>query len=429
MACNTTYAASTRTAFVDIDIDPKQLVLVGAQARALHEGGSDSLLLLLYPLLHSPALEQFFSSTFRFQTHNHYLTTSQRLSPLPYPPQNSSSARPPSCTISHTTQKDTTMSPPTTTTIPITLSISSPRPDTCPNAQPEIVSTHALNNAIQVLEFTLLTFVVLRLLARYASIGALVGLSLIIGGFLYDIGVGFPGVDAATTTTILESTVECAASGRSHSTTLWILSAALAVFMLLALIIDHRRRSMPRHSSLTTSYRPLVGRMLVIDKPITSSAEGVRVRDHPLNSMTIITTTGNSIARHHLIRTKLAGTLLGLIFLAILLPLALAADPQVNFEVAGRSAQGGDDVSPIWITYYSTTTTWLPAVTVTAPPVLNSSPMPTGSMDGTAAGTDGLGSSMPGGSWLSVHVCTEVEQAVCPIVEGRKTGVPHASVA
>lgn len=73
MACNTTYAASTRTAFVDIDIDPKQLVLVGAQARALHEGGSDSLLLLLYPLLHSPALEQFFSSTFRFQTHNHYM--------------------------------------------------------------------------------------------------------------------------------------------------------------------------------------------------------------------------------------------------------------------------------------------------------------------------------------------------------------------
>jgi hypothetical protein len=32
MACNTTYAASTRTAFVDIDIDPKQLALVGAQA-------------------------------------------------------------------------------------------------------------------------------------------------------------------------------------------------------------------------------------------------------------------------------------------------------------------------------------------------------------------------------------------------------------
>jgi hypothetical protein len=198
--------------------------------------------------------------------------------------------------------------------------------------------------------------------------------------------------------------------------------------MLLALIIDHRRRSMPRHSSLTTSYRPLVGRMLVIDKPITSSAEGVRVRDHPLNSMTIITTTGNSIARHHLIRTKLAGTLLGLIFLAILLPLALAADPQVNFEVTERSAQGGEsgDVSPIWITYYSTTTTWLLAVTVTAPPVLSSSPTPTGSADETAAGTNWPGSPS---SERSGHVCIEVEQAVCPIVEGRKTGVPHASVA
>jgi hypothetical protein len=322
------------------------------------------------------------------------------------------------------------MSPPTTTTIPITLSISSPRPDTCPNAQPEIVSTHALNNAIQVLEFTLLTFVVLRLLARYASIGALVGLSLIIGGFLYDTGVGFPGVDAATTTTILESAVECAASGRSQSTTLWILSAALTV-LVLALVTGHRRRSMPGPSKSLTTYRPLVGRMLVIDKPVTSSSVEGGVRDQPLNSMTIITTTGNSIARHHLIRTKLAGTLLGLVFLAILLPLALAADPQVNFEVTERSAaaaQGREsgDVSPIWITYYSTTTTWLSAVTVTAPPVLNSSPMPTGSMDGTAAGTNWPGSPS---SERSGHVCIEVEQAVCPIVEGRKTGVPHASVA
>jgi hypothetical protein len=144
---------------------------------------------------------------------------------------------------------------------------------TCPDSQPTTAtSPHALNNAIQVLEFTLLTFVVLRLLVRFVSTGALVGLSLIIGGFLYDIGVGFPGVEAATTTTILESAVESAASKRPRSTTLWILSAALAVFMLLALIIGHRRRSMPRHSSLTTSYRPLVGRMLIIDKPITSSS-------------------------------------------------------------------------------------------------------------------------------------------------------------
>jgi hypothetical protein len=318
------------------------------------------------------------------------------------------------------------MSPSTTTTIPITLSISSPRPNTCPNAQPEIVSPHVLNNAIQVLEFALLTSVVLRLLARYASIGALVGLSLIIGGFLWDLGVGFPGVDATTTTTILESTVEYAASGRPRYTTLWILCLALSV-LVLALVTRHLHRCLPGPSRSLTTYHPLVGRMLIIDKPVTSSsAEGARVRDHPLNSMTIITTTGNSIARHHLIRTKLAGTLLGLIFLAILIPVALAADPQVDFEVAERSAQGGDDVSPIWTTYYSTTTTWLLAVTVTAPPVLSSSPTPTGSADETAAGTNWPGSPS---SERSGHVCIEVEQAVCPIVEGRKTGVPHASVA
>jgi hypothetical protein len=219
-----------------------------------------------------------------------------------------------------------------------------------------------------------------------------------------------------------------------HSTTLWILFAALAV-LVLALVTRHLHRCLRRPSKSLTTYRPLVGRMLIIDKPVTSSSvEGGRVRDHPLNSLTVITTTGNSIARHHLIRTKLAGTLLGLVFLAILLPLAFAADPQVNFEVAGRSAQaaqGGEsgDVSPIWITYYSTTTTWLSAVTVTAPPVLGASSTGTGSTDGTAAGTDGLGSSVLGGSGSSVHVCTEVEQAVCPIVEGRKTGMPHASVA
>jgi hypothetical protein len=146
-----------------------------------------------------------------------------------------------------------------------------------------------------------------------------------------------------------------------------------------------------------------------------------------LNIMTIITATGNIIARHHLIWTKLAGTLLGLIFLAILIPVAFAVDPSPEVtERSAAAAQGGDDVSPIWITYYSTTTTWLPAVTVTAPPVLDPSPMPTGSTDGTAAGTNWPGSPS---SERSGHVCIEVEQAVCPIVEGRKTGVPHASVA
>ena len=325
------------------------------------------------------------------------------------------------------------MSPPTTTTIPITLSISSPRPNTCPNSQPTTAtSPHALDNAIQVLEFALLTSVVLCLLARYASIGALVGLSLIVGRLSHDLGIGLHGVNAATiasTTTVLESAVESAASGRPRSTTLWILCLALSV-LVLALVTRRLHRCLPGPSRSLTTYHPLVGRILIIDKPVTSSSMEGGVRDQPLNSMTTITTTGNVVARHHLIRTKLAGTLLGLIFLAMLLPVALAADPQLDFEVAWRSAsavQGREsgDVSPIWITYYSTTTTWLLAVTVTAPPVLSSSPTPTGSADEIAAGTNWPGSPS---SERSGHVCIEVEQAVCPIVEGRKTGVPHASV-
>jgi hypothetical protein len=72
MACDLYYAASTRTAFVDIDIDPKQLALVGAQARALHEGGSDSLLLLL--LFHL-LIHQHSNSSFRRPSDSKLTTT------------------------------------------------------------------------------------------------------------------------------------------------------------------------------------------------------------------------------------------------------------------------------------------------------------------------------------------------------------------
>lgn len=253
--------------------------------------------------------------------------------------------------------------------------------DTCPDSQHTTASTHALNHAIQVLEFTFLTFVVLGLLVRYASIGALVGLSLIVGGVLHDFGIGLHGVDAATTTakTVLESAGDCAASGRPHSV-LWSLAAALTV-LVLALVTVHLHRCLPESKNTTTS-----------------------------NNRTLP------------VRTNLAGTLSILTVLAILIPMAFAADPKSNIELTKRSAaaaaDGGDDISPIWITYYSTTTTWLPAVTVTAPPVLGASPTPTMSTDVTAAETDWLG--VPISTGLG-HVCTEVEQAVCPIVEGRKT--------
>jgi hypothetical protein len=251
------------------------------------------------------------------------------------------------------------------------------------DSQPMTASTHALDNAVQVLEFAFLTFVVLGLLVRYASIGALVGLSLIVGGFLHDFGIGLHGVDAATTTTVLESAGECAASGQTRSTGFWVLSTALAV-LVVALVTGHLQRCMPE-SNNTTTFR----------------------------------------STRHTTRTKLACTLLVVTSLAVLIPMAFAADPTSNPEMMKRSpaaaAQGDDDVSPIWVTYYSTTMTWLPAVTVTAPPIPGSSPMPTPtkSTDFTVTETDWVGSSPISG--ISGHICTELEQAVYPIVEGRKT--------
>jgi hypothetical protein len=254
--------------------------------------------------------------------------------------------------------------------------------DTCPDNQPMTASTHALDNAVQVLEFAFLTFVVLGLLVRYASIGALVGLSLIVGGVLYDFGIGLHGVDAAAATAT-EPAGECVASGRTRYTTTLLALSVACVVLVLALVAGHLHRCLPESKN---------------------------------------TTSGNN--KTPLIRSELAGALLLLTLLAVLIPMAFAADPTSNFKLTKRSAAaapGGGDLSPIWITYYSTTTTWLPAVTVTAPPILGSwaMPTPTKSTDFVVTETDWVGSSPTSG--ISGHICTEFEQAVCPIVEGRKT--------
>jgi hypothetical protein len=90
----------------------------------------------------------------------------------------------------------------------------------------------------------------------------------------------------------------------------------------------------------------------------------------------------------------------------------------VDNAVMAREA-APQDTSPIWITYYSTTTVWLPVVTVTAPPVANSAPS-------TAPISEA------GLTWQTAQpaigtVCTEKNPAVCPIVLGRKAWKPVTS--
>ena len=269
-----------------------------------------------------------------------------------------------------------------------------------PDDQPATAaSTHALNNTTRVLRLSLLAFIALRLFARRASIGALIGLCLIVGGFLYDIGLGLPGANAATAktttdsiasspkTNILESAVEYASTWPIP----WPTSAALAVLILALITTGHLHAYLPGSSSPTTNGR-------------------------------IITTTNSSELPPT--RRNLPTKITVLLLIAVLISTAFAVDPDPELPNIKRSAaQRCGDISPIWITYYSTTTTWLPAVTVTAPPVWGVLSTPTGSADVTAAGTDVL--SVP----RSGSVCTEVDQAVCPIVEGRKTGMPPRVVA
>jgi hypothetical protein len=90
----------------------------------------------------------------------------------------------------------------------------------------------------------------------------------------------------------------------------------------------------------------------------------------------------------------------------------------VNTAILAREASP-QDLSPIWVTYYSTTTVWLPVVTVTAPTVANSAPS-------TAPISEA------GITWQTAQpaigtVCTEKDPAVCPIVLGRKAWQPVTS--
>ena len=296
-----------------------------------------------------------------------------------------------------------------------------------PDLQPATTpSTLALYNMTRVLALSLLFFTVLRLSARRAPLSALIGLSLIAGGFLYDVGFGLPGVDAAalvvattsTTTSIpapstktnfFESVCDSTASGRTRSSALWLLSLALTVLVLLGLITGHLRRSLPGFSSLVTTYRPLAGRLAArsgSDKPVGWGD------DYPVGINTSLEARSEPFPAW----MHLPGTLLVLALLALLTPMAFAESSQGVKKVGRSAAVREDDVSPIWITYYSTTTIWLPVVMVTAPPTSGLSSTPTRSIEGVA-GTGGL--SVP----RSGLGCTEVEQAVCPIVEGRKTRV------
>jgi hypothetical protein len=163
------------------------------------------------------------------------------------------------------------------------------------------------------------------------------------------------------------------------------------------------------------TYRPLAGRL-------PASSDSFKpvgwVGDYPVGTDTSLKVGSEPFP----IWMHLRGTLLVLALLAILIPMALAESTHGVTKVGRSAAAQGDDVSPIWITYYSTTTTWLPAVMVTAPPTSGPSPTPTRSIEGVA-GTGGL--SVP----RSGLGCTEVEQAVCPIVEGRKTRVLPRVVA
>jgi hypothetical protein len=89
----------------------------------------------------------------------------------------------------------------------------------------------------------------------------------------------------------------------------------------------------------------------------------------------------------------------------------------VDTAILAREASP-QDLSPIWVTYYSTTTVWLPVVTVTAPPVANSAPTAPISEAGITWQTaqPAIGTS-----------CTEKDPAVCPIVLGRKAWQPVTS--
>jgi hypothetical protein len=90
----------------------------------------------------------------------------------------------------------------------------------------------------------------------------------------------------------------------------------------------------------------------------------------------------------------------------------------VDDMVVGRDTAPADTgTSPVWMIFHSTTTVWLPAVTVTAPRETSSSE-PTEKPVSVAGNGGGCGPS------AEVEICTEGDPAVCPIVLGRKPWTP-----
>jgi hypothetical protein len=73
------------------------------------------------------------------------------------------------------------------------------------------------NYVLTIFAYSLMAFLALRTVAR-TSTSALVGLCLIIGGLMYDIGLGFPGANAADTTSTTTSSTAVIASDLNTST-------------------------------------------------------------------------------------------------------------------------------------------------------------------------------------------------------------------
>jgi hypothetical protein len=87
----------------------------------------------------------------------------------------------------------------------------------------------------------------------------------------------------------------------------------------------------------------------------------------------------------------------------------------VDDMVVGRDAAPIDtNTSPVWEIFYSTTTVWPPASTITAPPGTTTE---TSAEPISVAGNGNGGGCGPS---AEVEICTEGNPAVCPIVLGRK---------
>ena len=104
----------------------------------------------------------------------------------------------------------------------------------------------------------------------------------------------------------------------------------------------------------------------------------------------------------------------------LLLPSFVAGDLEKDITIVDDMVVGRDtaltSTSPVWEIFFSTTTIWPPAATVTAP--REASSKPTEKPIGVAGNGGGCGPS------AEVEICTEANPAVCPIVLGRKPWTP-----